>query len=119
MAERIHLSRDKRLGRDPAANGWMPKGPGKRRDVLEILYDAVIHPDGHVSIVRPRQGIRPGKLRLLRILEKEDYLRWLAIRDCPADGTVTAVYAITLSGRKAAVELAGEADTETRLTRRP
>jgi hypothetical protein len=73
-------------------------------EMRSILKGAAAHPEGHVCLSRPREGVWPEELRLFRTLEREGCLRLLATRDRAADGEVTATYAITHKGRAAAAE---------------
>ncbi|WP_046869254.1 hypothetical protein [Microvirga massiliensis] len=73
-------------------------------DLLAILRRAAADPEGLASITRPRQGVWPGELHLIRLLEESEHLMRVRLRDSPAEGTVTAVYALTPKGRRAAAE---------------
>jgi hypothetical protein len=74
-------------------------------EMLAILARAAATPAGEIVIVRPREGVWPDELHLIRLLEKNECLRRVRVIDSPGDGTFTAVYALTPNGAKLAAEL--------------
>jgi hypothetical protein len=72
-------------------------------DMLAILMGAA-DANGEVSITRPRQAGWPDGLHHIRMLEKGEYLRRVAMVDRPAEGSITAVYVLTSKGQRAAAD---------------
>ena len=95
------MHRFRRDGPRDRRGGAAPEGLTLCDEMLRILEDASVHPDGQVSIERSREGCWPGELASLRRLERQGCLRLLATRDHPAEGRVTVTYVITPAGREA------------------